>query len=136
MERFDPPLRRIVRCSILTPHPTPPSPGAERLIVDAATELAERGHDVRERRRGGVRQAGRGLCCSPLPPLPLVPQVTIYTAHHDPARAFKETVGGPFAVRVAGAWFPRTLAGGRAVALCAYVRCVLAALRLAWDSWR
>ena len=62
-------------------------------------------------------------------------QVTIYTAHHDPARAFKETVNGPFAVRVAGAWFPRTV-GGKAVALCAYVRCILAALRLAWDSWR
>lgn len=64
-----------------------------------------------------------------------LPQVTIYTAHHDPARCFKETVNGPFAVRVAGAWFPRTL-GGRAVALCAYIRCILAALRLAWDSWR
>lgn len=42
---------------------------------------------------------------------------------------------GSFAVRIAGAWFPRTL-GGRAVALCAYIRCILAALRLAWDSWR
>lgn len=63
-------------------------------------------------------------------------QVTIYTAHHDPSRAFAETVGGPFRVVVAGSWFPRSLLGGRAIALCAYVRCVLAALRIAWDGRR
>ena len=60
--------------------------------------------------------------------------MTIYTAHHDRSRAFAETVDGPFRVVVAGAWFPRSLAGGRAIALCAYVRCVLAALRIAWDG--
>ena len=84
---------------------------------------------------GGRHKQERARLPSPTPPPPLFLQVTIYTAHHDPTRCFPETVGGPFAVRVAGAWFPRTL-GGRAVALCAYVRCVLAALRLAWDSWR
>lgn len=59
--------------------------------------------------------------------------MTIYTAHHDPKRAFAETVDGPFRVVVAGAWFPRSLFG-RAIALCAYVRCIIAAIRIAWDS--
>lgn len=62
--------------------------------------------------------------------------MTIYTAHHDPSRAFAETGGGPFRVVVAGSWFPRSLACGRAIALCAYIRCILAAFRIAWDGRR
>lgn len=44
--------------------------GAENLIVNAAKGLQDRGHEV-----------------------------TIYTAHHDPKRAFKETVDGSLKVR-------------------------------------
>lgn len=44
--------------------------GAENLIVNAAKGLQSKGHDV-----------------------------SIYTAHHDPARAFKETVDGTLKVR-------------------------------------
>eukprot|EP00887_Chlorella_sp_A99_P001385 scaffold8.g1385.t1 len=80
--------------------------GAERLIVDAAVEMAERGHTV-----------------------------DVYTAFHDPSRCFEETVGGPFAVRVYGGWFPRHILG-RMYALCAYIRCIIVALHLAWLCWR
>jgi len=38
-----------------------------------------------------------------------------------------------FNVKVRGSWFPRTIFG-RFVALCAYIRCILAALALAWSS--
>ncbi|RMZ57053.1 hypothetical protein APUTEX25_002285, partial [Auxenochlorella protothecoides] len=65
---------------------------AERLIVDAAQELAARGH-----------------------------KVEISTAYYDPARSFEETRSGAFAIKVRGGWFPRSL-GGRAIALCAYIR--------------
>lgn len=41
--------------------------GAERLIVDAAVELASHGHAVH-----------------------------IFTAHHDRTRCFEETIGGSF----------------------------------------
>lgn len=59
----------------------------------------------------------------------------VYTAFHDPSRCFAETVGGPFSVTVAGGWFPRHILG-RAHALCAYIRCALVALYIAWLSWR
>ena len=59
----------------------------------------------------------------------------MFTAFHDPQRCFEETVGGPFSVTVAGGWFPRHVAG-RMHALCAYVRCALLALHIAWLSWR
>lgn len=61
-------------------------------------------------------------------------QVDVYTAYFDPARCFAETVGGPFSVTVAGGWFPRAILG-RAMALCAYIRCALAALYIAWLGW-
>lgn len=160
----------------LSPCPLPPNKktGAERLIVDAAVELAERGHDVRARRMQREKEREDAILSPcfrnalpfffldmslsrhpPPPPSALARetkqrsktsrenrkknsknnhQVTIYTAHHDPMRAFAETVDGPFRVVVAGSWFPRSLAGGRAIALCAYVRCVLAALRIARDG--
>lgn len=62
-------------------------------------------------------------------------QVHIYTAHHDPRHCFEETVGGAFSVFTAGAWFPRHL-WHRCYALCTYIRCLLAAMWLAWTSWR
>lgn len=61
------------------------------------------------------------------------PQVDIYTAHYDPSRCFAETTTGAFKVIVAGSWFPRSLFG-RCIALCAYIRCVLAALAVARHS--
>jgi alpha-1,3/alpha-1,6-mannosyltransferase len=117
--------------------------GAERLIVDAAVELAERGHAVSVCVRGEewelpfffFRNRGR------LTPLSQKKkkQVTIFTPHHDPARCFPETTAGAFTVTVAGSWFPRTIAG-RGAALCALVRCALAACALAWAAvcggWR
>ena len=73
--------------------------GAERLIVDAATELGQRGHSV-----------------------------DVYTAYYDEHRCFEETKSGDFAVLVRGGYFPRSI-GGRAMALCAYIRCML----MAWS---
>ncbi len=73
--------------------------GAERLIVDAATELGQRGHSV-----------------------------DVYTAYYDRDRCFEETKSGIFRVLVRGGYFPRSI-GGRAMALCAYIRCML----MAWS---
>ncbi|KAI3436741.1 hypothetical protein D9Q98_006156 [Chlorella vulgaris] len=87
-------------------HPDLGLGGAERLIVDAAVELAGHGHTV-----------------------------DVFTAFHDPQRCFQETVSGPFSVTVAGGWFPRHILG-RAHALCAYIRCTLVAMYIAWRSWR
>ena len=66
---------------------------------------------------------------------PQVLQVDVFTAHHDRSRCFSETVDGSFPVVVAGSWFPRSI-GGKAHALCAYVRCLLVAMHIAWVSWR
>ncbi|KIY95493.1 alpha-1,3/alpha-1,6-mannosyltransferase [Monoraphidium neglectum] len=83
-------------------HPDLGLGGAERLVVDAAAELAARGHVV-----------------------------DMYTAYYDPNRCFDETRTGAFSVLVAGGWFPRHVLG-RLHALCAVVRCALAALYVAW----
>lgn len=83
-------------------HPDLGLGGAERLVVDAAAELAARGHVV-----------------------------DMYTSYYDPARCFDETRTGAFSVLVAGSWFPRHVLG-RLHALCAVVRCSLAALYVAW----
>jgi alpha-1,3/alpha-1,6-mannosyltransferase len=82
-------------------HPDLGLGGAERLVVDAAVELVARGHTV-----------------------------DFFTSHYDPRRCFQETLTGGFSITVAGAWFPRHVLG-RLYALCAYVRCVLAALYMA-----
>ncbi|MEO2193085.1 MAG: alpha-1,3/1,6-mannosyltransferase ALG2 [bacterium] len=79
-------------------HPDLGLGGAERLIVDAAQELGSRGHDV-----------------------------DVYTAYYDRDRCFEETKSGAFRVLVRGNWFPRSI-GNRAMALCAYMRCLLMAL--------
>jgi len=66
---------------------------------------------------------------------PQVAAVDVWTAFYDPNRAFEETRGsGGFGVHVAGGWFPRSIFG-RAMALCAYVRCCLVALAIAFRCW-
>jgi alpha-1,3/alpha-1,6-mannosyltransferase len=97
-----PPPRRL---KVAFCHPDLGLGGAERLVVDAAAELAARGHAV-----------------------------DVFTAYYDPARCFEETRSGAFSVTVAGGWFPRSFLG-RAMALCAYVRCVLIAVRIAWAAF-
>lgn len=85
-------------------HPDLGLGGAERLVVDAAVELVQLGHSV-----------------------------DMYTAYYDPDRCFEETRTGGFSVTVAGSWFPRHI-GGRLLALCAYIRCILVAFHIAWFS--
>jgi len=98
-----PPARRRLRVAFL--HPDLGLGGAERLIVDAAVELAGRGHGA-----------------------------DIYTPHHDRRRCFHETTSGAFGVHVAGGWLPRTLAG-RCIAAMTWARCMAAALWLLWARW-
>ncbi|CAI5464411.1 unnamed protein product [Closterium sp. Yama58-4] len=86
-------------------HPDLGIGGAERLIVDAAAELASRGHSVR-----------------------------VFTAHHDPHRCFPETIDGTFPVHVHGSFLPRHIAG-RFHAICAYLRCLWAALCIVISVW-
>ncbi|CAI5982502.1 unnamed protein product [Closterium sp. NIES-65] len=86
-------------------HPDLGIGGAERLIVDAAAELASRGHSVR-----------------------------VFTAHHDPLRCFPETIDGTFPVHVHGSFLPRHIAG-RFHAVCAYLRCLWAALCIVISVW-
>lgn len=79
-------------------HPDLGIGGAERLIVDAAQELASHGHKVH-----------------------------IFTAHHDKSRCFEETLTGAFKVTVHGAFLPRHIFY-RLHAICAYLRCLFVAL--------
>ncbi|KAJ1404647.1 Mannosyltransferase ALG2 [Sesbania bispinosa] len=78
-------------------HPDLGIGGAERLIVDAAVELASHGHKVH-----------------------------IFTAHHDKNRCFEETIAGTFPVTVYGSFLPRHIFY-RLHALCAYLRCLFVA---------
>jgi alpha-1,3/alpha-1,6-mannosyltransferase len=93
------------RCRVAFLHPDLGLGGAERLVVDAAVELAACGHTV-----------------------------DMYTSYYDPARCFDETRSGAFGVIVAGNWFPRHVLG-RCFALCAILRLTLAALYLALRVW-
>lgn len=93
------------RCRVAFLHPDLGLGGAERLVVDAAVELAKLGHTV-----------------------------DMYTAYYNPERCFDETRTGDFAVITAGNWFPRHILG-RFIALCAIIRCTLAALYLAMRVW-
>ncbi|KAA8526752.1 hypothetical protein F0562_009019 [Nyssa sinensis] len=79
-------------------HPDLGIGGAERLIVDAAVELASYGHNVH-----------------------------IFTAHHDKTRCFEETLTGTFPVTVYGAFLPRHIFY-HLHAVCAYLRCIFVAL--------
>lgn len=92
---------RPVAMRVAIAHPDLGLGGAERLIVDAAQTLCDRGHEV-----------------------------VVYTARHDPARCFEETRSGAFKVVVRGGWIPRHVFG-RLHALCAYARCVWLAMCLA-----
>lgn len=84
-------------------HPDLGLGGAERLIVDAALELKERGHSVH-----------------------------VFTAHHDRKRCFQETVDGSFPVTVYGDFLPRHILY-RLHAVCAYARCLfVAACMVLW----
>eukprot|EP00775_Hariotina_reticulata_P008164 gene8164-8355_t len=93
------------RCRVAFLHPDLGLGGAERLVVDAAVELCRHGHTV-----------------------------DMYTAYYDPQRCFDETRTGDFAVMTAGNWFPRHVLG-RFYALCAVIRCTIAAIYLAWRVW-
>ncbi|KAL8141292.1 hypothetical protein V2J09_007313 [Rumex salicifolius] len=88
-------------------HPDLGIGGAERLIVDAATELSDHGHDVH-----------------------------IFTSHHDRSRCFEETLSGKFGVTVYGDFLPRHIFY-RLHAVCAYLRCIYVALcvLLMWPSF-
>ncbi|KAF3442381.1 hypothetical protein FNV43_RR16297 [Rhamnella rubrinervis] len=95
------------RLNIAIIHPDLGIGGAERLIVDAAVELASHGHNVH-----------------------------IFTAHHDKNRCFEETISGTFPVTVYGAFLPRHFFY-RLHALCAYLRCLFVALcvLIMWSSF-
>ncbi|XP_024522119.1 alpha-1,3/1,6-mannosyltransferase ALG2-like isoform X1 [Selaginella moellendorffii] len=108
------------KLSVAICHPDLGIGGAERLIVDAALELKNNGHDVR-----------------------------VFTAHHDPRRCFEETVNGKdesfaffskvaprisflffqgsFPVTVYGDFLPRNV-WNKLHAICAYIRCVFVAV--------
>ncbi|BFG29854.1 hypothetical protein CerSpe_161280 [Prunus speciosa] len=88
-------------------HPDLGIGGAERLIVDAAVELASHGHNVH-----------------------------VFTAHHDKNRCFEETISGTFPVTVYGAFLPRHIFY-HLHALCAYLRCLFVALCMLvmWPSF-
>nr|GLL43979.1 alpha-1,3/1,6-mannosyltransferase ALG2-like [Ipomoea trifida] len=88
-------------------HPDLGIGGAERLIVDAAVELASYGHNVH-----------------------------VFTAHHDKNRCFEETLSGTFSVNVYGSFLPRHIFY-RLHAVCAYLRCIFVALSLLflWPSF-
>ncbi|XP_030385429.1 alpha-1,3/1,6-mannosyltransferase ALG2 [Scaptodrosophila lebanonensis] len=87
---------------VLFLHPDLGIGGAERLVVDAALALKERGHHV-----------------------------SFLTNHHDSTHCFKETADGSFPVEVVGDWLPRKLFG-RFYAFCAYLRMLYAAFYASW----
>lgn len=82
---------------ILFVHPDLGIGGAERLVVDAALALQNKGHTV-----------------------------SFLTNHHDPEHCFEETKDGKLAVTAVGDWIPRDIFG-KCYAVCAYVRMVYAA---------
>lgn len=87
---------------VLFIHPDLGIGGAERLVVDAAIALQQRGHHV-----------------------------SFLTNHHDPAHCFEETRNGQLPVRTVGDWMPRQIFG-KFAALCAYMRMIYASLYTAF----
>ncbi|KAG8227039.1 hypothetical protein J437_LFUL013826 [Ladona fulva] len=85
-------------------HPDLGIGGAERLVIDAALALKDKGHVV-----------------------------SFVTTHHDPSHCFKETSDGTFSVKVVGDWMPRCFCG-RFYALFAYLRMIYAAIYLIFFS--
>lgn len=82
---------------VLFVHPDLGIGGAERLVVDAAIALQNKGHSV-----------------------------SFLTNHHDESHCFEETRNGTLTVKTVGDWLPRNIYG-KFNALCAYVRMVYAA---------
>ncbi|XP_055641251.1 alpha-1,3/1,6-mannosyltransferase ALG2 [Toxorhynchites rutilus septentrionalis] len=82
---------------VLFVHPDLGIGGAERLVVDAALALKNKGHTV-----------------------------SILTNHHDPEHCFEETKDGNLAVMTVGDWIPRDIFG-KFYAVCAYARMIYAA---------
>lgn len=83
---------------VLFVHPDLGIGGAERLVVDAALALQNKGYTVR-----------------------------MLTNHHDPSHCFEETKDGTLEVMTVGDFLPRNIFG-RFYAACAYFRMVYAAL--------
>ena len=81
-------------------HPDLGIGGAERLVVDAAIALKNKGHDV-----------------------------SIITAHHDPNHCFEETRNGDLSVCCVGDWLPRRIFG-KFCAFCATIRMIYACIYL------
>ena len=81
-------------------HPDLGIGGAERLVVDAAIALKNKGHEV-----------------------------SIITAHHDPNHCFEETRNGDLSVCCVGDWLPRRIFG-KFYAFCATIRMIYASLYL------
>ncbi|KAJ6829769.1 alpha-1,3/1,6-mannosyltransferase ALG2-like [Iris pallida] len=98
---------RSPKLKIAIIHPDLGIGGAERLIVDAAVELASNGHSVH-----------------------------VFTAHHDKNRCFEETLSSSFPVTVYGCFLPRHIFY-RFHAVCAYLRCIFVALcvLVMWPSF-
>ncbi|KAL6196626.1 hypothetical protein ACLB2K_032240 [Fragaria x ananassa] len=98
---------RSSKLNVAVIHPDLGIGGAERLIVDAAVELASHGHKVH-----------------------------VFTSHHDKDRCFEETISGTFPVTVYGAFLPRHVFY-HLHALCAYLRCLYVALcvLVMWPSF-
>uniref|UniRef100_A0A1B6BYD9 Alpha-1,3/1,6-mannosyltransferase ALG2 n=1 Tax=Clastoptera arizonana TaxID=38151 RepID=A0A1B6BYD9_9HEMI len=85
-------------------HPDLGIGGAERLVVDAALALKEKGHFVH-----------------------------IITSHHDKSHCFIETKNGELPITVVGDWLPRNIFN-RFYALCAYIKMIYAAIYLIFFS--
>ena len=102
-------LLTLPRTRVCVLHPDLGLGGAERLVVDMACEL-------------GARHS-----C----------EVDVYTAHHDNRRCFKETREQvDFKVHVRGNTWPRTILGGKCVALCAMIRMLAIAIHVAlWCNY-
>ncbi|KAJ2705747.1 Alpha-1,3-mannosyltransferase-like protein [Coemansia spiralis] len=77
------------RLSIAFVHPNLGIGGAERLVVDSALCLQQRGH-----------------------------RVVVYTMHHDPSHCFEETRDGTLEVRVCRSWLVPQSIGGRLHIAC------------------
>lgn len=87
---------------ILFIHPDLGIGGAERLVVDAAMALKQKGCEVH-----------------------------ILTNHHDPSHCFEETRNGQLSVQVIGDWLPRSIFQ-KFTAACAYFRMLYATLYTAF----
>ncbi|KAJ1732775.1 Alpha-1,3-mannosyltransferase-like protein [Coemansia biformis] len=79
----------VGRLNIAFVHPNLGIGGAERLVVDTALCLQQRGH-----------------------------RVVLYTMHHDPSHCFEETRDGTLEVRVCRTWLVPQSVGGRLHILC------------------